>query len=110
MALRGVTGVTAHGPDEDKAPTNGIAQPEVAIMTTEADEKALPGPRETWAALAVDHGYADQAHLVREFRAFGAEPPTHPEDVTVGERYGVHRGPARPLGPDHQQRAVAQRG
>jgi AraC-like DNA-binding protein len=34
-------------------------------------------PRETWAALAAEHGYADQAHLTREFRAFGAEPPTH---------------------------------
>ncbi len=34
-------------------------------------------PRETWAGLAAEHGYADQAHLVREFRAFGAEPPTH---------------------------------
>jgi AraC-like DNA-binding protein len=34
-------------------------------------------PRETWADLAAEHGYADQAHLVREFRAFGAEPPTH---------------------------------
>jgi AraC-like DNA-binding protein len=33
--------------------------------------------RETWAGLAAQHGYADQAHLVREFRAFGAEPPTH---------------------------------
>ena len=30
----------------------------------------------TWADLAVAHGYADQAHMVREFRAFGAEPPT----------------------------------
>lgn len=33
-------------------------------------------PRETWSELAADHGYADQAHMVREFRAFGAEPPT----------------------------------
>ena len=33
-------------------------------------------PSETWAALAAEHGYADQAHLTREFRAFGAEPPT----------------------------------
>jgi len=33
-------------------------------------------PRETWASLAAEHGYADQAHLIREFRAFGAEPPT----------------------------------
>jgi AraC-like DNA-binding protein len=34
-------------------------------------------PQGTWAALAAEHGFADQAHLVREFRAFGAEPPTH---------------------------------
>lgn len=34
-------------------------------------------PRGTWADLADDNGYADQAHMVREFRAFGAEPPTH---------------------------------
>ena len=33
-------------------------------------------PSETWAALAAEHCYADQAHLTREFRAFGAEPPT----------------------------------
>ncbi len=33
-------------------------------------------PRETWAELAAAHGYADQAHMVREFRAFGAETPT----------------------------------
>jgi AraC-like DNA-binding protein len=33
-------------------------------------------PEEAWASLAVEHGYADQAHLVREFRAFGAVPPT----------------------------------
>lgn len=34
-------------------------------------------PHEAWAGLAAEHGYVDQAHLVREFRAFGAEPPTH---------------------------------
>jgi hypothetical protein len=34
-------------------------------------------PPETWAALASEHGYADQAHMVREFHAFGVEPPTH---------------------------------
>jgi AraC-like DNA-binding protein len=34
-------------------------------------------PADTWAALAAEHGYADQAHMVREFRAFGVEPPTH---------------------------------
>jgi AraC-like DNA-binding protein len=32
---------------------------------------------ETWAALAADHGYADQAHMIREFRSFGVEPPAH---------------------------------
>lgn len=32
-------------------------------------------PPDTWAAVAVEQGYADQAHMVREFRAFGAEPP-----------------------------------
>jgi AraC-like DNA-binding protein len=32
-------------------------------------------PPEAWAELAAEHGYADQAHLIREFRAFGAEPP-----------------------------------
>lgn len=31
---------------------------------------------ETWAEIAAAHGYADQAHMVREFRTFGAEPPT----------------------------------
>ncbi len=34
-------------------------------------------PPETWAALAAEHGYADQAHMVREFRAFGVNAPTH---------------------------------
>ena len=38
---------------------------------------ASMSPHSTWAALAAEHGFADQAHLVREFRAFGAEPPTH---------------------------------
>ena len=32
---------------------------------------------ETWAEIAAANGYSDQAHMVREFRAFGAEPPTH---------------------------------
>ncbi len=34
-------------------------------------------PPDTWAALAAEYGYADQAHMVREFRAFGADPPSH---------------------------------
>jgi AraC-like DNA-binding protein len=38
---------------------------------------ATMGPPLTWAELALANGYADQAHLIREFRAFGAEPPAH---------------------------------
>jgi AraC-like DNA-binding protein len=40
-------------------------------------QQATMGPPLTWAELALANGYADQAHLIREFRAFGAEPPAH---------------------------------
>lgn len=40
-------------------------------------QMATMSPPETWAALAAEHGYADQAHMVREFRSFGVEPPAH---------------------------------
>ena len=40
-------------------------------------QQATMGPPLTWADLALANGYADQAHLVREFRGFGAEPPAH---------------------------------
>jgi AraC-like DNA-binding protein len=33
------------------------------------------GPVESWAELALDCGYADQAHLSREFREFAGSPP-----------------------------------
>lgn len=54
-------------------------------------QMATMSPPETWAALAADHGYADQAHMVREFRSFGVEPPAHfftPDwyDVTTSSR------------------------
>ena len=54
-------------------------------------QMATISPPETWAALAADHGYADQAHMVREFRSFGVEPPAHfftPDwyDVTTSSR------------------------
>ena len=39
--------------------------------------QAVMGPSVTWADLALAHGYADQSHLVREFRTFGARPPAH---------------------------------
>jgi len=40
-------------------------------------QQATMGPAAGWAELAYANGYADQAHLVREFRAFGATPPAH---------------------------------
>src|SRR5262249_30972310 len=40
-------------------------------------QHATMGPPVGWAELAYANGYADQAHLVREFRAFGATPPAH---------------------------------
>jgi AraC-like DNA-binding protein len=56
---------------------------------------------ETWAALAAEHGYADQAHMVREFRAFGADTPTHfftPDwyDTTKLSRVSGPSGGVRP--------------
>jgi AraC-like DNA-binding protein len=39
--------------------------------------QAVMGPPLTWADLALANGYADQSHLVREFRTFGARPPAH---------------------------------
>ena len=52
--------------------------------------------RESWAGLAAEHGYADQAHLIREFRAFGAQPPTHIFTADWYDATGLSRlsGPA----------------
>jgi AraC-like DNA-binding protein len=47
------------------------------VRFARAWQAASMSPEFTWAALAAEHGFSDQAHLVREFRAFGAEPPTH---------------------------------
>jgi AraC-like DNA-binding protein len=51
----------------------------------------------TWAELALGHGYADQAHMVREFRAFGALPPTRQfqHDWYETTRLSRSSGPAR---------------
>jgi AraC-like DNA-binding protein len=48
--------------------------------------QAVMGPPVTWADLALANGYADQSHLVREFRTFGARPPAH---LFTAEWYGV---------------------
>jgi len=48
--------------------------------------QATWGPPLTWADLALANGYADQSHLVREFRRFGANPPAH---LFTDEWYGM---------------------
>jgi AraC-like DNA-binding protein len=54
-------------------------------------------PPEAWAELAAEHGYADQAHLIREFRSFGAEPPARLFSSEWYEATALARatGPAR---------------
>jgi AraC-like DNA-binding protein len=42
----------------------------------EAAERADRGEQVDWAALASDLGYADQAHLTRDFTATLGVPPT----------------------------------
>jgi AraC-like DNA-binding protein len=46
------------------------------VRFARAWQAASMSEADAWADLALEHGFADQAHLVREFRAFGAEPPT----------------------------------
>jgi AraC-like DNA-binding protein len=43
----------------------------------EVTERMAAGSRIDWASLAVDLGYADQAHLTRDFGALFGESPTH---------------------------------
>lgn len=43
----------------------------------EATTRAAAGERLDWAALAVELGYADQAHLIREFKAQVGTTPEH---------------------------------
>jgi len=40
----------------------------------------------SWADLATSHGFADQAHLVREFHAFAATTPTAFRARSTAER------------------------
>lgn len=61
---------------------------------------------ETWATLAADHGYADQAHMVREFRFFGAEPPTR---VFTPDWYETTEM-SRAVGPTDRVRSVQDPG
>jgi hypothetical protein len=43
----------------------------------EVTERLAAGARIDWADLAVELGYADQAHFVRDFTKMFGEPPTH---------------------------------
>src|SRR5262249_24942423 len=63
---------------------------------------AVMGPPLTWADLALANGYADQSHLVREFRTFGARPPAH---LFTDEWYAVTRA-TRVDGPPNDVRSV----
>lgn len=68
-------------------------------------------PRETWSELAANHGYADQAHMVREFRAFGAEPPTRLftrdwyDTTELSRASGAAKGVRSIQDPDRKPRA-----
>lgn len=54
----------------------GVPPKTVARMLRFARAQRLARDTGSWAAVAADAGYADQAHLVREFAAFAGEPPT----------------------------------
>jgi AraC-like DNA-binding protein len=56
----------------------GIGPKSVARMArfNHAVTMARMGNRANWAGIAAEAGYADQAHMVREFREFGGVTPT----------------------------------
>lgn len=54
----------------------GVPPKTVARLFRFARARRLALDRVSWAAIAADAGYADQAHLVREFVALAGEPPT----------------------------------
>ncbi|MGY4475213.1 helix-turn-helix domain-containing protein [Bradyrhizobium sp. USDA 3364] len=56
----------------------GLAPKSLARMMRfhRASRLALSGCAPGWAGIAADSGYADQAHLAREFVEFAGEPPT----------------------------------
>ena len=65
----------------------------------EAAERADGGEVVDWAGLAADLGYADQAHLTRDFTATIGIPPTHyaASPGRTRRRSAAERGAAEPL-------------
>jgi AraC-like DNA-binding protein len=56
------------------------------VVRLERSVRALRGSIASWARLAADCGYSDQAHLVREFRALaGVTPAVFARERTVSE-------------------------
>jgi AraC-like DNA-binding protein len=51
------------------------------------------GPLREWAYLACESGYADQAHMVREFREFSGQSPSEPQ--SAGELASYFISPRR---------------
>jgi AraC-like DNA-binding protein len=54
------------------------------------------GVAEDWAGIAVDCGFADQSHLIREFHAFAGLAPS-----AYLDRCTAHRNHVRLVGADH---------
>ena len=76
--LEASTGLSARQVERKFARHLGVGPKAFArIIRFKAVERAAAGPgRQDWARLAADLGFADQSHLVREFRAFSGLTPT----------------------------------
>jgi AraC-like DNA-binding protein len=64
------------------------------------------GPLRKWAWLALEGGYADQPHMVREFREFAGQSPSERQVTAAGELASCFISPRRLaalLGPSERQ-------
>ena len=53
----------------------------------EAAARVAEGGRVDWPALALDLGYVDQAHFIKDFKAIvGRAPAAYAKDMGVGQR------------------------
>lgn len=53
------------------------------------------GPLREWAYLAAESGYADQPHMVREFREFAGQSPSERQGTVAGELASCFVSPRR---------------